>query len=655
MPASANPMLPTAETLFEHAASGLLLTSTDGTILRANATFCRWIGQDATDLIGQRRVQELFTMGGRVFYQTHWSPLLQIQGSVAEVKLDMLHRDGGHVPMLLNAIRRQHGGTTYHELAVIVVRDRHKYENELVQSRKNAEAALAAQHEAQKALQETADVLGLAMQGGQMGAWSRNLATNQVWWSSQLEALMGLPAGSFAGTGSGFFDLVHHEDLPKLSEAVEQAVTLGTDYSVEFRFRHAAGQWRWMEGRGRAVYDEQGTPVTLYGLGIDITDRKHSEDQWQEISERLAQADRRKDEFLATLAHELRNPLAPMRNVVELLNLQTLDATQLRWTREVLERQLQHLTHLVDDLLEVSRITQGKLELRRQRVELAHAVQGALEAAEPLVRAASHELSVDLPDQAIVLDADPTRLTQIILNLLSNATKYTPPGGRIWLSVQQVDEHATLTVRDSGLGIPREHLSTIFEMFSQLTPALERSQGGLGIGLALVRGLVELHGGTVSAHSDGPGQGSEFKVTLPLAPNHHVVATQVDTPDEGVLRTRRILVVDDNEDAAESLEMLLSLHGHEVRSAGDGMAALRVAGEFLPELTLLDIGLPKLNGYEVAKLIRQQPWGANMLLVAVTGWGQSQDKQAADEAGFDRHLTKPVDPQELMSILREMA
>jgi len=649
-------VLPTAEMLFEQAASGLLLTSTDGTILRANATFCRWIGQDAADLIGQRRVQELFTMGGRVFYQTHWSPLLQIQGSVAEVKLDMVHRDGGHVPMLLNAIRRQHGGTTYHELAVIVVRDRHKYENELVQARKNAEAALAAQHEAQKSLQETADVLGLAMHGGQMGAWSRDLATNQVWWSSQLETLMGLPAGGFAGTESDFFDFVHHEDLSKVSEAVEQAVTLGTDYSVEFRFRHAGGQWRWMEGRGRAVYNAQGIPVSLYGLGIDITDRKHSEDQWQEISERLAQADRRKDEFLATLAHELRNPLAPMRNVLELLKLQTLDAAQLRWTREVLERQLQHLTHLVDDLLEVSRITQGKLELRRQRVDLAHAVQGALEAAAPLVQAASHELSVDLPDQPIMLDADPTRLTQIILNLLNNATKYTPPGGRIWLSVRQVDEHATVTVRDSGLGIPREHLATIFEMFSQLTPALERSQGGLGIGLALVRGLVELHGGTVSAHSDGPGQGSEFRVTLPLlAPSSHAVVTQVDTPDKGILRTRRILVVDDNEDAAESLEMLLSLHGHQVRSAGDGMAALRLAGEFLPELTLLDIGLPKLNGYEVARLIRQQPWGAHMLLVAVTGWGQAQDKQAADEAGFDRHLTKPVDPQELMSILREMA
>ena len=653
MPSSANLMLPSAEALFEQAASGLLLTSTDGTILRANATFCQWIGHAARDLVGQRRVQELFTMGGRVFHQTHWSPLLQIQGSVAEVKLDMVHRDGSHVPMLLNAVRRQHGDTTYHELAVIVVRDRHKYENELVQSRQKAEAALVAQHQAQRALQETADVLGLAMRGGQMGAWSRNMSTQQVWWSSQLEALMGLPVGGFAGTEADFFDFVHPEDVARVSEAVEHAVRLGTDYSVEFRFRHANGPWRWMEGRGRAVYDAQGTPVTLYGLGIDITDRKHSEDQWQEISERLSQADKRKDEFLATLAHELRNPLAPMRNVVELLKLKTLDASQLRWTRGVLERQLQHLTHLVDDLLEVSRITQGKLELRRQRVELAHAVQGALEAAAPLVQAASHELTVDLPEQAIVLEADPTRLTQVILNLLNNAAKYTPPGGRIWLSVRQVGHNATVTVRDSGIGIPREHLSRIFEMFSQLTPALERSQGGLGIGLALVRGLVELHGGTVSAHSGGSGLGSEFVVTLPIAPNTLAQPAGPDTPTESG-RARRILVVDDNEDAAESLEMLLSLQGHQVRSAGDGMAALRVASEFLPELTLLDIGLPKLNGYEVAKLIRQQPWGANMRLVAVTGWGQTQDKQAADEAGFDRHLTKPVDPQDLMSILSSM-
>lgn len=655
MPNSPPPILPSAETLFEQAASGLLLTSPDGTILRANATFCGWIGQNASDLVGRRRVQELFTMGGRVFHQTHWLPLLQIQGSVSEVKLDMVHRDGGHVPMLLNAIRRQHAGTTYHELAVIVVRDRHKYENELVQERKNAEAALAAQHEAQKALQETADVLGLAMRGGQMGAWSRNLSTNQVWWSSQLETVMGLPVGGFAGTEADFFDFVHDDDRLKVRQVVEQAIRLGTDYSVEFRFRHGGGQWRWMEGRGRAVYNAQGGPTTLYGLGIDITERKHSEDQWQEISERLAQADRRKDEFLATLAHELRNPLAPMRNVVELLKLQTLDAGQLRWTREVLERQLQHLTHLVDDLLEISRITQGKLELRRQCVTLAQAVNGALEAAAPLVQAAAHELTVELPKDPILLDADPTRLTQIILNLLNNATKYTPPGGRIWLSIQQTGQHATVSVRDSGLGIPREHLGTIFEMFSQLTPALERSQGGLGIGLALVRGLVELHGGTVSAHSGGPGLGSEFVVTLPLAQGHSAAPMKTDKLDDDISRAKRILVVDDNEDAAESLEMLLGLQGHEVRSAGDGMAALRLAGEFLPELTLLDIGLPKLNGYEVAKLIRQQPWGANMLLVAVTGWGQAQDKQAADAAGFDRHLTKPVNPEDLMSILSGMA
>ncbi|CAH0351270.1 ATP-binding protein [Aquabacterium sp. CECT 9606] len=655
MPASPSPMLPSAETLFEQAASGLLLTNPDGTILRANATFCRWIGQDADDLVGQRRVQELFTMGGRVFYQTHWLPLLQIQGSVAEVKLDMVHRDGSHVPMLLNAIRRQHGDTTYHELAVIVVRDRHKYEDELVQARKNAEAALAAQHEAQRALQETADVLGLAMRGGQMGAWSRNLSTNQVWWSSQLEVLMGLPTDGFASTEADFFDFVHEDDLLKVRQVVDQAIRLGTDYSVEFRFRHAGGQWRWMEGRGRAAYDAQGKPTTLYGLGIDITERKHSEDQWQEISERLAQADRRKDEFLATLAHELRNPLAPMRNVVELLKRQALNANQLRWTREVLERQLQHMTHLVDDLLEVSRITQGKLELRRQPVELVQAVNSALEAATPLVQAAGHELTVDLPEQPILLDADPTRLTQIILNLLNNATKYTPPGGRIWLGIQQADERATVTVRDSGLGIPREQLTNIFEMFSQLTPALDRSQGGLGIGLALVRGLVELHGGTVAAHSDGPGMGSEFIVTLPLAQGTSTLPMKADKPDDDASRAKRILVVDDNEDAAESLEMLLGLQGHEVRSAGDGMAALRLAGEFLPELTLLDIGLPKLNGYEVAKLIRQQPWGANMLLVAVTGWGQAQDKQAADAAGFDRHLTKPVNPEDLRSILSGMA
>ncbi|RZI83531.1 MAG: response regulator [Rubrivivax sp.] len=514
--------------LFEHAAAGLLVTTADGTIHRANATFCRWLGHSAEELVGRRRVQDLFTMGGRVFHQTHWAPLLQMQGSVAEVKLDMVHRDGHHVPLLLSAIRHQQGERVCHHLAVMVVNDRHKYEAELVRARKGAEAALTARQDAEAALRQ--------------------------------------------------------------------------------------------------------------------------------VNEQLSRADRRKDEFLATLAHELRNPLAPMRNVVALLKLKNLADPHLQWSRDVLERQVQQLTHLVDDLLEVSRITQGKLELRRQPVDLASAMEAAVEAAEPAVLAASHRLSIQWPDPPITLNADPTRLTQILQNLLNNAAKYTPPGGQLWLSAQRDGDHVVLSVRDTGIGIPQEHLSNIFEMFSQLAPALERSQGGLGIGLALVQGLVELHGGTITARSAGAGQGSEFVVRLPASSAN---ASSLGDPAPATApaaeqRGQSILVVDDNDDAAQSLEILLGLRGHAVAVARDGHQALYLAALLIPQVVLLDIGLPQLNGYEVARLIRQQAWGQNMLLVALTGWGQAQDKQAAKDAGFDRHLTKPVDMATLETILDEL-
>jgi CheY-like chemotaxis protein len=308
------------------------------------------------------------------------------------------------------------------------------------------------------------------------------------------------------------------------------------------------------------------------------------------------------------------------------------------------------MTHLVDDLLEVSRITQGKLELRKQRLELAGAMQSAMESARPTVQASAHHLSVTLPREALYLDADPTRLSQMILNLLNNAAKYTPPGGSISLAAEREGDQAVIVVRDSGIGIPREHLDSVFDMFSQLAPALERSQGGLGIGLALVRGLAELHGGTVAASSSGPGSGSEFVIRLPLS---KATPEQADSAPAEVPRSAglRVAIVDDNADAADSLAMVLELEGHEVRTAGDGIAGLELVGEFAPHVVILDIGLPRLNGYEVARRIRLDHRDAGMLLIAVTGWGQQQDKQAAEEAGFDHHFTKPVDPRELQRVL----
>ncbi|HZZ12730.1 MAG TPA: PAS domain S-box protein [Paraburkholderia sp.] len=764
--------LPSADALFEHAACGLLVTHADGLILRVNATLCDWLGYAATDLTGIKRIQQLLTAGGKVFYQTHWAPLLQIQGSVAEVKLNMMHRDGHMVPMLLNAVRRRHGDAYYLEVAVLIVADRHKYEQELLLARRKAEASVAAHQLAQRELQESRDMLVLAMRGAHMGAWSHEPKSGRFYWSRELEALAGYAEGHFARTPGGFFELIHPGDLMALNEAVDHAVAGGDDYVAEFRFLHASGDWCWMEGRGRATYDRQGEPLMIYGLGMDITgrkeaqtvllrqaaifehlsdaiittdlrgnitdfnvggermlgyrlrevlgkpisvfqppehalrirrealaglaaegtwrgelpfvrrdgtrgvcdaivkplanargdiygavsvsrditDRKRAEQQLQRLNLELSKADRRKDEFLATLAHELRNPLAPMRNVLEILRMKEFADPQLNWSRDVFDRQLQHMTHLVDDLLEVSRITQGKLELRKQRLELARAMQSATEAARPTVLASSHHLSVTLPPTPLYLDADPTRLSQMILNLLNNAAKYTPPGGDIVLAAERDGQEAVIAVRDSGIGIAREHLVSVFEMFSQHAPALDRSQGGLGIGLALVRGLAELHGGTVEAFSDGLGKGSQFVIRLPLTESP-AAAVQSTQPEPALTAGLRVAVVDDNADAADSLAMVLELEGHDVRTAADGVAGLALVGEFAPQVVILDIGLPLMNGYEVARRIRENHPDRAILLIAVTGWGQQQDKQTAGAAGFDYHFTKPVDPRELQRVL----
>jgi signal transduction histidine kinase/CheY-like chemotaxis protein len=370
----------------------------------------------------------------------------------------------------------------------------------------------------------------------------------------------------------------------------------------------------------------------------------------------LRDADRRKDEFLATLAHELRNPLAPVCNALELLRRRDSDPGVRQYARNVMDRQLGQLVRLIDDLLDRSRITMGKLQLRKQRIELSAVVESAVEAARPLVEARGHELTVSLPREPIVLEGDPTRLSQVVSNLLNNAAKYTDRGGHVWLRAERENGEAILSVRDSGVGIEAGHLPGIFDMFSQISPALERSQGGLGIGLSLVRGLVELHGGTVEARSAGQGRGSEFVVRLPARPREDALAEAKErTARTASSRSCRILVVDDNQDAAESLAIMLRLMGHSVDTAHDGLEAVQAAAATRPDLLLLDIGLPRMNGYEAARHIRDQPWGARLSLVALTGWGQDVDPRRSLEAGFDQHLTKPVDPATLERVVAGIA
>jgi signal transduction histidine kinase len=390
-------------------------------------------------------------------------------------------------------------------------------------------------------------------------------------------------------------------------------------------------------------------------LEVDLAERKRLENA-------LMAADRRKDEFLAMLSHELRNPLAPIRNAVQIMGLKPLDDPHLRHCRDVIERQVEHLSRLVDDLLDVSRITRGRLKLEKKPVEVATFVARAIETAEPLFNARGQRLNVSMPKERLIVDGDLTRLSQIVSNILNNAAKYTPDSGQISLQIETASrdeasaEEVLIRVKDNGTGIPPEMLPEVFDLFTQVDQALDRSHGGLGIGLALVRKLVEMHGGSVDAYSDGVGHGSEFFVRLPCR-IERVDVKGTTAPADDAIKTpvvrRRVLVVDDNEDSAETLALTLQLEGYDVETAHGGQQALELAEGFLPEMVLLDIGMPEMDGYEVARSIRAQPWGADMLLVAQTGWGQEEDRRRSREAGFVAHMTKPLDHCRLMSLMAQ--
>ncbi|HYS13310.1 MAG TPA: PAS domain S-box protein [Burkholderiaceae bacterium] len=370
--------------------------------------------------------------------------------------------------------------------------------------------------------------------------------------------------------------------------------------------------------------------------------------------ESLKVADRRKDDFIATLAHELRNPLAPIRNAIGILRQSTMPDPQLAWCRDVIERQVTQMTLLLEDLLDVSRVTRNKIELRREKIELQRVVEDAVETTRPLIDAQRHQLVLELPAQPIVVYGDLTRLTQVVGNLLNNAAKYTDVGGKIELVVRREGDEASIVVRDNGIGIEPQQAACIFDMFAQLTPALERSRGGLGIGLSLARGLVELHGGRIEARSEGTGRGSEFTVHLPIvhqAADSAPLRQAQPSFDVGARAGRRVLVVDDNADAAQTLATMLILSGLDTRLAFGGKEGMRIAEEWRPDAAVIDIGMPQFNGYELCRRIREQPWGDRMLLIACTGWGQNEDRQRARVAGFDVHLVKPIQPDEVLRIV----
>lgn len=397
----------------------------------------------------------------------------------------------------------------------------------------------------------------------------------------------------------------------------------------------------------------RGNEVVSTAILRDITERKRNEEELRRIAADLSEANRRKDAFLATLAHELRNPLAPVRNAVELMRLMGPNEETLQKSRDVIERQVTHLTRLIDDLLDVSRITRNKLELRSERVELADIIHGAIETSMPLINSKNHRLNLSLPADPVWIYGDAIRLSQVFMNLLTNAAKYTPDRGHIALTAVVEGDEVLVKVNDDGIGIPPASVSHLFEMFYQAHGAEDTPQSGLGIGLSLVRHLVELHGGTVSARSEGQGRGSEFAVRLPLAGEEEKGPAEEPSSPRELPEQMRILVVDDNEDIASTLSMLLEASGHTAFVATDGQKGVEMAEELRPDAVLLDIGMPKLNGYEACRAIRDSEWGKDMLLIALTGWGQEDDRRRTREAGFNAHLVKPVDLATLDRVLSE--
>ena len=415
----------------------------------------------------------------------------------------------------------------------------------------------------------------------------------------------------------------------------------------------AAGVTRTYLSTKGPYHDRRGEVVGLVGISRDITERKQLERELERRVAELAEAERRKDEFLAMLAHELRNPLAPIHLAVQVTRRAELNDAQFRSARDVIDRQVHHMVRLVDDLLDVSRITRGKIELRKEPLDLAPVISHALETSRPLIDSKNHELQVALPQVPVHVLADPARLAQVLANLLNNAAKYTGAGGRIWLTVERDGATVLIKVRDSGRGIPPTMLPKVFELFAQVDVTLDRAEGGLGIGLTLVKTLVEMHGGSVHAESAGPGCGSEFIVRLPVLDHPIDPARSSDTSNvsSSPPARRRILIVEDNADTAESLALFLQLMGQEVCTAPDGPTALATARQFCPEIVLLDIGLPRMDGYEVARRLRQEASTAETILVALTGYGQQEDRRRALDAGFDHHLTKPADPAAVQALL----
>jgi PAS domain S-box-containing protein len=620
---------------FENATIGLHWVGPDGTILRVNRAELDMLGYTREEYIGHPIAD--FHVDHDVICDI--LNKLKCGEKLAEYPARLRCKDGSIKHVLIDSSVMWRNDEFIHTRCF--TRD--------VTERKAAETALA----------DARRQLDAALEAGAIATWTWDIRENRLYADRQLARLFNLPEGEAeGGLLTRYVKSIHPDDVDRVTAALAQSVQTGDEYGADYRVIQADGSLRWASARGRLESDAVGRPLRMLGVVVDITARKLLEEELRVRLAQLAEADRRKDEFLATLAHELRNPLAPIRNSLEIMKMPRLDAATVQRTRDIVERQVHHLVRLVDDLLDVSRVMRGKINLHVEPIEMATVVAQAVEMAQSLIEARGHRLALSLPERSLLVNADSVRLTQVIGNLLTNSAKYTEPNGHIWLSVREDAGEAVINVRDDGIGISSDMLPHVFELFVQADHASTKAAGGLGIGLTLVKNLVQMHGGTVDARSAGLGQGSEFSVRLPLlvgGSNDVSEAIDVSNARDPSKGTLKVLVVDDNIDAAHTLAILLQLQGHQVRVAHDGAAAIAMAESYRPNILFLDLGMPGMDGYEVARRVRKHPDLAGAVLAALTGWGQDDDRRRTAEAGFDHHLVKPPDPDSIIKLLNSLS
>jgi PAS domain S-box-containing protein len=597
-----------------------------GEILSCNRPFAELLGSSISELLHCPFQNHVASE-----HRTGIERLLKrsLAGEV-EAALQLQCADGSRTPVFLRIAALREGALG--QCLMVTDQTQQRHYNEL--------------RETQESLRAVSERLELAQAAGQIGIFEWDITgVRGVTWSSIQEKLFGLPPGGFGGRYEDWVGAIHPNDTKRFTAAVQRAVAERAPLAIEYRIVRPDGATRWLEAHAKVDCGADGEPQRMVGVTRDVTERKRA------VTE-LERSNAEKDEFLATLAHELRNPLAPIRSAVELIRLGVPVDPELNWAREVIERQVQVMARLLEDLLDVSRLSRQRMELRCERVVLSAVFDAALETSRPLIESRQHTLAVLLPGEPIHLEGDPVRLAQVFSNLLNNAAKYTEKGGKIRLCGELRDDEVVVSVRDNGVGIPADAIPHIFEIFSQATPLSAQSRSGLGIGLSLVKGLVELHGGHVHVHCEGPKLGSEFVVHLPLsqAPAADTLRGS-DREQPAGQDARRVLVVDDNRDSADSLARILALAGHSVHTAYNGEQALQVATEMRPDVVLLDLGMPRVDGYEACRRIRGEPWGREVFIIAVTGWGQEADRHRSAEAGFDVHLVKPVSPAKLRKLV----